>query len=223
MKNRIGMSIEKKRVEAFSDGVMAIVVTIMMLNIPLPASYNRESLTEFAFNIAVFFVSFIVVGAQWVKHSQLFMMCRDISPKVMWRNLLYLFFLSLMPLFTRWIMENPREVLPVIAYDLVFAAVFVSFHLLHNVILLNDKRADQFRRQLQIPSKKRSFSWIVFSLFFLCVIAVFAASFFFPAVSIVFFVALPVVSSLFNLWIDRRGGFRKVFLHRKSGGRSMTF
>ena len=83
------MRIEKNRIEAFSDGVMAIIVTIMMLNIPLPGSYSRESLTAFLFNIAVFFVSFIVVGAQWVKHLQLFTMCRDISEKVLWRNLLF--------------------------------------------------------------------------------------------------------------------------------------
>lgn len=112
MKIRNRMRIEKNRIEAFSDGVMAIIVTIMMLNIPLPGSYSRESLTAFLFNIAVFFVSFIVVGAQWVKHLQLFTMCRDISEKVLWRNLLHLFFLSLMPLFTKWIMENPGRVLP---------------------------------------------------------------------------------------------------------------
>ena len=204
MKIRNRMRIEKNRIEAFSDGVMAIIVTIMMLNIPLPGSYSRESLTAFLFNIAVFFVSFIVVGAQWVKHLQLFTMCRDISEKVLWRNLLHLFFLSLMPLFTKWIMENPGRVLPAIAYDVLFAAV-----------LLDNKRVDEFRRRLQNQNLRRHFSWIAFSLFFLFVIAVVAVSFFVPAVSIVFFVALPVISSLFNLWVDGRGGFKKAFFHRK--------
>ena len=215
MKIRNRMRIEKNRIEAFSDGVMAIIVTIMMLNIPLPGSYSRESLTAFLFNIAVFFVSFIVVGAQWVKHLQLFTMCRDISEKVLWRNLLHLFFLSLMPLFTKWIMENPGRVLPAIAYDVLFAAVFLTFHLLHNAVLLDNKRVDEFRRRLQNQNLRRHFSWIAFSLFFLFVIAVVAVSFFVPAVSIVFFVALPVISSLFNLWVDWRGGFKKAFFHRK--------
>lgn len=215
MKTRNRMRIEKNRIEAFSDGVMAIIVTIMMLNIPLPGSYSRESLTEFVFNIGVFFVSFIVVGAQWVKHLQLFTMCRDVSAKVLWRNLLHLFFLSLMPLFTKWIMENPGQVLPAIAYDMVFAAVFLTFHLLHNAVLLDNKRIDEFRRRLQIQSARRHFSWITFTIFCLFAIAVVAVSFFVPAVSIVFFVALPVVSSLVNLWVNRRGGFRKAFFYQK--------
>lgn len=189
----------KSRFEAFSDGVMAIVITIMALNIPLPEDFTGKSIMRFAYTIMIFFVSFVVVGAQWTKHHWLFDACNEVSQKVIWRNILYLFFLTLLPLFTKWIMENPKEVAPAIAYDLVYLAVFFTFHLMHSCVMKESGII------LGVRPRRRQINWA--GLFLMIIVlgtaAILALSFFFPTLSIIFFVALPVVSSLLNLWSEK--------------------
>ncbi len=195
---------QTNRLEAFSDGVMAIIITIMVLNIPLPTKISSESITELAFAIAVFFVSFIVVGSQWVKHHWLFHQCTQVSQKVIWRNILYLFFLSLLPLFTKWIMENPKEVVPAISYDIVFIAVSISFHVIHNAVLKESDESSELYKLSKIRKTQRP--WLFFLLIILGTIAIFVLSFYNPTISIIFFVALPVVSTLINLWREKPYG-----------------
>ena len=114
------MDISKNRLEAFSDGVIAIIITIMVLDIPMPKSFTFNGIKTVLTSFFIYFISFIVVGSQWFKHNYLFSICNKISIKVVWRNILYLFFLSLMPYFTRLIIEYPKQVVPAIGYDIVF-------------------------------------------------------------------------------------------------------
>ena len=86
------MDISKNRLEAFSDAVIAIIITIMVLDIPVPKDFTFESIRDMGVSFFIYFVSFIVVGAQWVKHHYLFNFCKMVSSKVVWRNILYLFF-----------------------------------------------------------------------------------------------------------------------------------
>lgn len=202
-------AMSKSRLEAFSDGVMAIVITIMVINIPLPNVFDSEHLMNFVFGTLVFFVSFFVVGAQWINHHRLFTLCEKVSDKLLWRNLLYLFFLSLLPVFTKWIMENPQEVIPAIAYDIVFLAVFFSYHLLQNVIIKENMNMKQLFDQVQRERVRERRGFFLMGITFIFVVLIILISFLYPTVSIFFFIALPVTSSLFNLWIDREDKFNR--------------
>ena len=118
------MDISKNRLEAFSDAVIAIIITIMVLDIPVPKDFTFESIRDMGVSFFIYFVSFIVVGAQWVKHHYLFKM---VSSKVVWRNILYLFFLSQIPYFSRLLIEHPRKVIPAIFYDIIFLLMMLSY------------------------------------------------------------------------------------------------
>lgn len=194
---------QTNRLEAFSDGVMAIIITIMAFSVPLPKEITTESITELVYAIGVFFVSFIVIGAQWEKHHWLFSKCETVSSKVIWRNILYLFFLSLMPLFTKWIMENPKVVAPAIAYNIVYIAVFATFHIMQNTVVKENENLRVLFEKLRNERHSSKFSFIFFGAM-LAIIAIFVLSLFYPTVSIIFFIGLPVASSLFNLWSDKR-------------------
>lgn len=177
------------RLEAFSDGIMAIAITIMVLNIPLPSELTISSLLEFAYSIGIFIVSFIVVGAQWVKHHWLFDYCKFVSGKILWRNLFYLLSLSLLPLFTKWMMVNPKEVMPAICYDVVFLTTTFFYHLLQVTVIEENK--DYFEKKNKLHSNN-----IVFLLMVSMTFVVVGISFYYPSISIIFFLVLPIVSSL---------------------------
>ncbi len=195
------MKMSTDRLEAFSDGVMSILITIMAFNIPLPKDFSNEGLREFSAAIAVFFVSFVVVGTQWIRHHFLFSLCKEVSSMVLWRNIFYLFFLSLMPLFTKWIMENPGEVLPAIGYNVVFLMVAICFQMMKSSLFKESK--EKFPKELMRRRKEQKYAWVFFIVVSVGMVSIFVLSFFYPTLSIIFFVGLPVVSSIINLWIER--------------------
>ncbi len=202
----------KNRLEAFSDGVMAIIITIMAFQIPLPSEITPVKLWEFGYNILVFFVSFTVVGAQWVKHHNLFCLCETVTPKVLWRNIFYLFVLSLLPSFTKWIMENPIEVVPAVAYNIVFLSVLIFFHLIQNAIIYdnNNIHFEQVRRHRS--NFKRP--WLFFVIIFTLIGVIFGVSVKYPTISLILYIAIPVVSSVINIWDERGDIFRRKRLKR---------
>ncbi|MBU5335488.1 TMEM175 family protein [Intestinibacter bartlettii] len=212
------MDISKNRLEAFSDGVIAIIITIMVLDIPMPKSFTFDGLKTVLTSFFIYFISFIVVGSQWFKHHYLFSICNKISSKVVWRNILYLFFLSLMPYFTRLIIEYPREVVPAIGYDIVFLLLMLSFSFMqHGVIeiMLKDQNK-HFINKIKERRANQKFQLILIIVFVIFVGLIFYLSFYNPTISIIFFVILPVLSSLSYLWGDSRfsRGIRKKMIKR---------
>lgn len=193
------MNISKQRVETFSDGVIAIIVTIMVLNIPLPDNFTFEAVTELLNSIFVYFVSFFVVAAQWNKHRHLFDNIEDISHISIWRNLLFMFFLSLMPIFTKWVMQNPDEVIPAIGYDILFMLVHISYHFVWSSIM---KENEEIKKNIEKLKNESKSSWRRLAIMLLNLIAIFVLSFFYPRISLIFFIGMPVVFSLFNLIVD---------------------
>lgn len=191
------------RLEAFSDGVMAIAITLMAFNIPLPKEFDITGIMDLLRAVAVLFVSFVVIGSQWVRHHNLFALCKEVNGKVLWRNILYLFFISLLPVFTKWIIENPAQVIPALGYDIVFCMVFITFHTMQNVVVseTENKKIKEINELRNARTNK--YTWIIFGIATMSIIAIFVLSFFYPAVSIIFFIVLPVASSLINLWNDR--------------------
>ena len=193
------MKIDKGRMEAFSDGVIGIAITLVVFNMPKPTGIDVAGISNILINLAVLFVTFIVVGAEWVKHYTLLTHCEVVSKKVIWRNLIYLFFLALEPFFTSWIMENPGQITPAIAYDIVFFGVLLSFYFLKEAVIneSNDEHKQKYK-----ANKKRFFP--IVCLYLILTVIVIGISFIYPEVSIVFFILIPVVSSLTNLWGERK-------------------
>lgn len=94
MEETMELSIGKSRVEAFSDAVIAIIITVMVLELPYPDSNSLEQMKNFIIALFVFFDSFFIVGSFWHKHCLLFQKSKDVSSKMVWRNLLFLFTIS---------------------------------------------------------------------------------------------------------------------------------
>lgn len=191
------------RLEAFSDGVMAIAITLMAFNIPLPKEFDLTGIIDLLRAVAVLFVSFVVIGAQWVRHHNLFVLCKEVNGKVLWRNILYLFFVSLVPVFTKWIIENPSQVIPALGYDVVFCMVYLTYHSMQHIVISQTENEKIKEINELRNARMNKYTWVIFGIAIMSIIAIFVLSFFYPAVSIIFFIVLPVVSSLLNLWDDR--------------------
>lgn len=196
------------RLEAFSDAVIAIAITLMALEIPLPSQFDSSALLELLRAITVLFVSFMVIGSQWVRHHYLFSRCEEVSHQLLWRNILYLFFISLLPVFTKWIIENPNQVVPALGYDLVYGLLFLSFHSMQRIIFNQMDPEAMNRMKALRKARMTPLTWIGLGLGFTALIGAFVLSLTYPVISIVVFMVLPVVFSVFNLWTDRREQFK---------------
>lgn len=207
------MRIQSSRLEAFSDGVMSIMITILAFSIPLPQTFAMEEMSSFLTSIGVFFVTFIVVGTQWANHNYLFHFYDEVSSKVLWRNILYLFFLALLPLFTKLMMENPGKVVPAIGYDMVFLAVLISFHMVRNAMM--KECPNEYYEQLKRVRGGRAQMTRLFILMLLGIAGILILSVFYPTLSMIFFLGFPVTSSLLNLWTEGKArlhmGKRQIF------------
>ena len=120
---------EKNRVEAFSDGVIAVIITIMVLELKPPHVPTWEALRENWHVFVSYVVSFVYVGLYWNNHHHLFSVCKHVSGRVMWANLFFLFWLSLFPFTTAWLNEAeplPASV-PTAAYGVVLLMTAVSW------------------------------------------------------------------------------------------------
>ena len=191
------MELLKERMNSMSDGVMAILITIMVFNIPIPSEFYGDSIISLLINIGIFFISFLIIGTQWVKHCQLMKVCQLTSERVLWVNILYLACLSLMPLFTKWIMTNPTQVVAVVGYDLVFFMVTFCYHLLQKAVFDANSRTPFVQRLKDIRFHKADH--LLFGISALVILVIFGLSFIYPTVSVIFFVGIPIIPSIHNI------------------------
>lgn len=118
-----------ERLEAFSDGVLAIIITIMVLELEAPKDYTVQALLEILPTFLSYFVSFIYVSVYWVGHHHLFKLTKKINNQVLWANLHLLFWLSLIPFTTDWIGEggSHNDIVPVLLYGSILFMSKVSY------------------------------------------------------------------------------------------------
>jgi uncharacterized membrane protein len=114
----------KGRLEAFSDGVLAIIITIMVLELKIPHEAGPDALRPLVPKFLSYVLSFIFLGIYWNNHHHLFQAVRQVNGRILWANLNLLFWLSLIPFATGWMGENHFAALPVALYglDLLLAA-----------------------------------------------------------------------------------------------------
>ncbi len=130
-----GDRIDSHRLEAFSDGVMAVIITIMVLGLRTPDTPNLHGLEGRFPSLLVYILSFTMIGIYWNNHHHLLRFTERITGAVMWTNLLLLFWLSLIPFATEWIGTSHRDSLPAAAYGAVAIGAAVSYGALVRAIL----------------------------------------------------------------------------------------
>lgn len=125
----------KGRLEAFSDGVIAIVITIMVLELKVPHSASADALLPLLPVFLSYVLSFVYVGIYWNNHHHMLQATTKVSGAVLWANLHFLFWLSLFPFTTAWMGENHFEPLPTALYgvDLLMAAI--AYGILQHTII----------------------------------------------------------------------------------------
>ena len=125
----------KTRLEAFSDGVMAIIITIMVLELRAPHGADWASLRAVIPSLLWYVMSFIFVGIYWNNHHHLFQATERINGATLWANLHLLFWLSLIPFVTSWMGENHNAPLPTAVYGAVMLLCGIAYTILLRVIL----------------------------------------------------------------------------------------
>ena len=122
----------KGRLEAFSDGVIAIIITIMVLEIHMPGSHH-DALVSLVPILPVFIsyvISFVYVGIYWNNHHHMMQAVKSVNGSILWANLHFLFWLSLMPLVTEWMGDNNFSKWPIILYGVSLIMCAVSYTIL---------------------------------------------------------------------------------------------
>ena len=125
----------KGRLEAFSDGVIAIIITITILEIGLPNGNDMRALLEIMPLVICYLISFIMVGTNWANHHHLLQVAGSVDGKILWANLLYLFILSFQPVTTGWVGKSNFAMLPGRVYVLMNFLGTMSYILLQHFII----------------------------------------------------------------------------------------
>jgi uncharacterized membrane protein len=125
----------KTRLEAFSDGFFAIIITVMVLELKVPHGASFAALVPVAPVLVSYVISFIYVGIYWNNHHHMLHASRHVDGRVLWANLHLLFWLSLVPFATGWIGENPTESVPTALYGVVLLFSGVAWLFVQEALL----------------------------------------------------------------------------------------
>ena len=143
----------KNRLEAFSDGVLAIIITIMILEIKAPERNTFESLKSLIPVFLSYVLSFVYVGIYWNNHHHMFQAVKKVNGSILWGNLFLLFWLSLIPFGTSWIGSQHFSAIPMSCYGFVLLMSAISYTILQNKILKIEGKDSVLYRAVQKDSK----------------------------------------------------------------------
>jgi uncharacterized membrane protein len=130
-----GRRMPKSRVEAFSDGVLAIIITIMVLELKVPHGQDFSALRPLVPLLLSYLLSFVYVGIYWNNHHHLLHAAKRVDGRIMWANLHLLFWLSLIPVVTGWVGEGGGARVPAVLYGGVLFMAGVAYYILERTIL----------------------------------------------------------------------------------------
>jgi uncharacterized membrane protein len=130
----------KGRLEAFSDGVIAIIITIMVLELKVPHGTGLDALWPLAPILGSYALSFVYVGIYWNNHHHLLQATKSVDGRSLWANLHLLFWLSLIPFCSGWMGENHFETLPVALYGAVLFMAGVAYYILCRALIAHHGR-----------------------------------------------------------------------------------
>jgi uncharacterized membrane protein len=144
---------ETNRVEAFSDGVFAVIITIMVLQLQPPQGTNLHSLVAVLPSLATYAVSFVFVAIYWNNHHHMLRASRGIDGRAMWANLNLLFWLSLVPFSTAWLGRNPAAVGPTVFYSVIFLLDGFAYALLQQALVAVNGPGTPFAKAVAVDVK----------------------------------------------------------------------
>jgi uncharacterized membrane protein len=174
-----------ERMNAFSDGVIAILITILVLELRPPHGHHLGDILDEKAKLLAYVLSFVMVGIYWNNHHHLMQIVDAIDGRTLWANMHLLFWLSLTPLTTAWLGEAGAETGPVAAYAIALLGCAIAFSLLTISLLALHESGSQLVQAIGSDRKGRgSLALYVVAL---------ALSFVLPWVSIAIFVAVAVV------------------------------
>ena len=187
------------RLEAFSDGVLAIIITIMVLELHVPEhDFTLDALREQAgTGLLTYLLSFVYIGIYWNNHHHMFQLVGRVNGAVLWANLTLLFALSLYPFTTAWmdaaLSESFDERTPVVVYGVNLLAAGVAYYVLQLVIFRAEGEGSRLREAVGADLKGKS-SPVLY------ILGILGAAYVHPLVGIAFFVVVAV------MWLvpDRR-------------------
>jgi len=171
---------ESSRLEAFSDGVLAIIITIMVLEFDAPEETTFTGLIAVLPVMLGYLVSFLYIGSYWNNHQHLFQGMKKVNGKVLWANLNFLFWLSLFPFFTKWL-EGGTEAVPLAAYGVILLMCAVSSSYLRLCVMQANKTEKQEGKKL-----KAIISIVIY------IVGV-GSSFYFPVIAILCYMFVPLM------------------------------
>jgi len=146
----------KGRLEAFSDGVIAIIITIMVLELKVPQGTNLGALRPLIPEMLGYVLSYVFVGIYWNQHHHLLHAVRKINGRVLWANLHLLFWLSIVPLVTDWMGENHLAAVPVALYGAVLFMAGVAFAILSRELVASQDPDSVLARALGKNTKSKA-------------------------------------------------------------------
>ena len=132
---KVGEHMSKGRLEAFSDGVIAIIITIMVLEMKVPHGDRAQDLVPLLPTFLSYVLSFVYVGIYWNNHHHMLHAVTSVTGTMLWANLHLLFWLSLFPFTTGWMGENHFTAVPTALYGLVLLMAAIAYYLLQQVII----------------------------------------------------------------------------------------
>ena len=150
----------KTRLEAFSDGVLAIIITIMVLELEVPHGDSLRALRPLLPVFLTYLLSFIYLGIYWNNHHHMLHAAKRVSASVLWANLHLLFWLSLLPFATGWMGENHFAPVPSAVYGVVLLAAAIAYWLLQSAIIAADGESSVLRRAIGRDWKGLASPWI---------------------------------------------------------------
>lgn len=166
----------KSRLEAFTDGVVAIVLTVLVLDIQIPDAPTLASLLSITNTLFAYVVSFIFVAVIWVNHHRMMQMAEKINYRVIWANIFWLFWLTLCPAVTSWVGRNPDHFWPEFSYVVVYTMWSFSYGILSKQIIKANAPESHVVKVLKRDQRSK--------LSMIINLAVLAGVFFFPSIGI---------------------------------------
>jgi uncharacterized membrane protein len=146
---------EKGRMEAFSDGVIAVIITIMVLEMKVPHGEDPTALLPLIPVFVSYVLSYVYVGIYWNNHHHMLHAARTVNGPILWANLHLLFWLSLIPFVTGWMGENHFAEIPVALYGAVLLMSAIAYYLLSRCLIAHEGRESMLGRAVKEDFKGR--------------------------------------------------------------------
>jgi uncharacterized membrane protein len=145
--------VEKNRLEAFSDGVIAILITIMVLELRMPGGDNVQALRSVLPHLLSYVLSFVFLGIYWSNHHHMLQATHRINGSILWANLHLLFWLSLVPASTAWLGDHHTEALPTAVYAIILFFAGVAYFVLQQRIIAQEGTDSELGRAIGKDAK----------------------------------------------------------------------